>query len=231
MTTVYPGSVDAFATKTDGVDYNLASHINDLQDAAMAVETELGIDPAGSYADVAERLDDGNMATVHAAPSKATPVDADEIGIWDSITGLLRKLTWANLKATLKTYFDTLYLSLSGGTMTGEISLGGRGISSYISATIGDDTAVSFDVGPALFGFLLTVTNAGQYLWGRMVKGTGSGATFVSDANTQIVNNTQLTGTTSTDGKLTVSLYAADGKFYIENRMGANRTLSILILG
>jgi hypothetical protein len=52
-------------------------------------------------------------ATIHAATNKATPVDADEVGIWDSVSGLLRKVTWANLKATLKVYFDTLYASLS----------------------------------------------------------------------------------------------------------------------
>jgi hypothetical protein len=46
---------------------------------------------------------------IHAASSKTTPVDADEFGIWDSVVNGLKKLTWANLKATLKTYFDTLY--------------------------------------------------------------------------------------------------------------------------
>lgn len=50
---------------------------------------------------------------IHAATSKATPVDADELGIWDSVTATLNKLTWANLKATLKTYFDTLYTAVN----------------------------------------------------------------------------------------------------------------------
>lgn len=46
----------------------------------------------------------------HAATSKATPVDADELPIVDSAaSNVLKKLTWANLKATAKTYFDTLY--------------------------------------------------------------------------------------------------------------------------
>lgn len=41
---------------------------------------------------------------------KTTPVDADEIGIVDSAaSNVAKKLTWANLKATLKNYFDTLY--------------------------------------------------------------------------------------------------------------------------
>lgn len=53
-------------------------------------------------------------STVHAATSKDTPVDADEIGGVDSEeNNVLKKFTWSNIKATLKTYFDTLY-ALSG---------------------------------------------------------------------------------------------------------------------
>lgn len=50
----------------------------------------------------------------HAATSKATPVDADELPLVDSAaSNVLKKLTWANLKATVKTYFDTLYAAIS----------------------------------------------------------------------------------------------------------------------
>lgn len=64
-------------------------------------------------------------ANIHAAESKTTPVDADEFGFWDSVSGLLRKFSWANLKATLKTYFDTLYptISISRVSVTGTDSL------------------------------------------------------------------------------------------------------------
>jgi len=49
-------------------------------------------------------------AQTHAAASKTTPVDADELPVADSAaTWGLKKLTWSNIKATLKTYFDTLY--------------------------------------------------------------------------------------------------------------------------
>src|SRR6185295_11926204 len=51
----------------------------------------------------------------HAASSKATPVDNDEVPLVDSAaSNVLKRLTWANLKATLKSYFDTLYPSGSG---------------------------------------------------------------------------------------------------------------------
>lgn len=48
-----------------------------------------------------------------AATSKTTPVDADELPLSDSAaSGALKALSWANLKATLKTYFDGLYAGL-----------------------------------------------------------------------------------------------------------------------
>jgi hypothetical protein len=49
-------------------------------------------------------------AVVNAATDKDTPVDADALPIIDSEeSNVLKKLTWANIKATAKTYFDTLY--------------------------------------------------------------------------------------------------------------------------
>lgn len=50
---------------------------------------------------------------------KTTPVDADEMYLRDSVGAASNKVTWANLKATLKTYFDGLYLALTGGTVAG----------------------------------------------------------------------------------------------------------------
>jgi hypothetical protein len=49
---------------------------------------------------------------IYSLADKATPVDADVTLIEDSAstpTNQKKKLTWANIKATLKTYFDSLY--------------------------------------------------------------------------------------------------------------------------
>ncbi len=56
----------------------------------------------------------------HAATGKATPVDADEFPLVDSAaSNVLKKVSWANLKATLKAYFDTLATTLTNKTING----------------------------------------------------------------------------------------------------------------
>jgi hypothetical protein len=54
----------------------------------------------------------------HAATTKATPADADEIPLADSAASyVLKNLTWANLKATIKTYYDALATTLTNKTI------------------------------------------------------------------------------------------------------------------
>lgn len=45
---------------------------------------------------------------INALTAKTTPIDTDNTVIQE-VGGALKKLSWANLKATLKTYFDTIY--------------------------------------------------------------------------------------------------------------------------
>jgi len=57
----------------------------------------------------------------YAAYSPNVPVDADRVSFWDSVANFGRKtLTWANLKATLKTYFDDIYAAAAKGVTGGD---------------------------------------------------------------------------------------------------------------
>lgn len=72
-----------------------------------------------ALADTALQSGDADLtgATIHAATGKTTPADADTTALIDSAaSNVLKKLTWANLKATLKSYFDTLYAPIGGGS-------------------------------------------------------------------------------------------------------------------
>lgn len=47
---------------------------------------------------------------INNAVEKSTPVDTDMFGFMDSAAGnIFKKLSWANIKATLKAFFDTIY--------------------------------------------------------------------------------------------------------------------------
>lgn len=87
--------------------WNEAHTVAGLGTAAEADAADFATAAQGAKADTAVQ---DVAAVIHAASSKATPVDADELGLVDSAaSNVLKKLTWANLKATLKSYFDTLY--------------------------------------------------------------------------------------------------------------------------
>lgn len=51
---------------------------------------------------------------IHAATAKTPMVGADEMSLWDSITQRLRKITWTNILASIKTFTDGLYVALTG---------------------------------------------------------------------------------------------------------------------
>lgn len=60
----------------------------------------------GIWVDLGEPTPADVAAAIHAATSKSTPVDSDELGLADSEASFgLKKLTWANLKAALLAYF------------------------------------------------------------------------------------------------------------------------------
>jgi hypothetical protein len=84
--------------------------------ASFLTADETKLDGIEALADV---TDAGNVgSSIHGATAKTTPVDADTMPLIDSAaSNVLKKVTWANIKATLKTYFDTLY-ELAGAIAT-----------------------------------------------------------------------------------------------------------------
>ena len=66
-------------------------------------------------------------AKIAASDAKTALHDDDKIGVSDSEASSLTKYsTWANFKSLLTTLFDTLYLSLSGGTVAGNVTVNGH---------------------------------------------------------------------------------------------------------
>jgi hypothetical protein len=69
---------------------------------------------------------------IHASAAKATPVDADEFVLSDSVAAnVAKKITWLQFKAAAKTYFDTIYTSL---TTLGEMIFGSAAKSTPVDA-------------------------------------------------------------------------------------------------
>ena len=64
----------------------------------------------------------------YAAYTPDVPVDTDRVGLWNGAANYVQKIiTWANLKATLETYFDTLY-ALSGHNHAGTYAPAANGV-------------------------------------------------------------------------------------------------------
>ena len=136
---------------------------------------------------------------IAASTSKTTPVDADVLPILDSAAAnILKKVTWANVKATLKTYFDTLYAAVGSFAASGAnsdiTSLNSPAIGSATATTqaAGDNstkvatTAFVRSVGPSYGGITgfsanttLTSANYGNFIY---VNGTFTLTLPVADA-------------------------------------------------
>lgn len=107
------GGVTSFNSRTGAVtpqagDYDL-SEIDETGTYKRYTDTEKsklsGIEASADVTDA-----DNVGSSIHGASGKTTPVDADTLPMIDSAaSNVLKKVTWANLKTTLKTYFDTLY--------------------------------------------------------------------------------------------------------------------------
>src|SRR3990167_11416304 len=150
------------------------TEFNYLNNVSSAIQTQLDAKQATLTAANFGSFNNGLTA-------KTTPVDADEINIVDSAaSNVQNKVTWVNIKATLKTYFDTLYQS----TITF-----GTGALTALGVNVGSAGAVVVNGGALGTPSSGTLTNC-----------TGYPATALPAGSTVQVVNTQTgavaTGTT-----------------------------------
>ena len=103
-TYIYNTSAIATQSVSDIVEGSDGYYYKVLSDATT------GDNPVGSVTGNWIKVPYDKLADINSLTAKTTPVDADEFAGADSAdTFALKKFTFANIKATLKTYFDTLY--------------------------------------------------------------------------------------------------------------------------
>jgi len=105
-----------------------------------------------------------DIQDVNTSLSKTTPIDADSLLLQDSAdSSIWKKLSWSNTKATLKTYFDTIYQSVLTNPVTG------TGTTNYVpkftgTSAIGNsnvyDDGTNVGIGTSSPGFPLEVNGA-----------------------------------------------------------------------
>lgn len=142
-------------------------------------------------------------AAISAAGAKATPVDADAMPLVDSAdSSKLKKVTWANIKATLKAYFDTLYQPIEA-TLTAIAGL--TGAANKAIYFTGSDAAALYDLSASgrSLANLAGVADKGVYFSGTSTAAlfdlTSAGRAIVDDANAAAQRTTLELGSAATD--------------------------------
>lgn len=99
----------------DGVDVYVYGTFNEAGDKP-ANQIAAYLTNFGSLMDYLERSPTGfdMAAAIHAAPEKTTLNAEDEIGIWDSISKRLRKISWTTILEQIQAWADTIYVALTG---------------------------------------------------------------------------------------------------------------------
>ena len=128
---------------------------------------------------------------INSATSKATPIDADQLGLMDSASGnILKKLSWVNLKATLKTYFDTIYQVILSIATTTDINTGTDNVKYITSLGLAGSKYIAWNPRSIPIGALSTVgATTGLNV------GVGGYISFKSGASNKVVYNDSLVGT------------------------------------
>jgi hypothetical protein len=188
-------------------------------------------DTARAHATFLAQIRDGSH--VVTATEKTTLVDADLVPINDSAAAsIIKKITWANVKAALKTYFDSVTTTLTNKTLTTPVLTN----PSYSGATANAGSITTIDInGGTIDGTVIggadpravsatTVNASGQVSGGSLVTSTALRVTGGLSALTASsifidspggIGRVLATGAnTSTYGQVTTTVTSSDGSLY-----------------
>jgi len=145
-------SAGNYADVDTGVSSDVQRYIWDINDTKWVAQAGAG----GTT-----EMDAMTQATV----VKTTPVDADTFAVSDSeAAGVFKALSWANIKATLKTYFDTLYVAVSN--LKTQAITGTR-----VTASVSSTYAINLSNGDV---FVLTMTADTTFSFSNLPTGTNT---------------------------------------------------------
>jgi len=99
-------------------------------------------------------------------PEVTTPLDAAYVPSVQA--GVTSRSTWTNIKAFLKTYFDTLYPPVTSGTFTPGITFGGNAVGVTTASASGTYTRHGSRI---FFELLLTLSSKGTSVGNVLITG------------------------------------------------------------
>lgn len=118
---------------------------------------------------------------INGATEKTTPVDNDMVWLMDSAaSNILKKLSWANIKAWIKTYYDSVTATLTNKRITSRVK---QDASHTTSVTMDSDSYDEYDITAQAWDLLFnnpsgTPTNCQKLLVRIKDNGTARALTY-----------------------------------------------------
>jgi hypothetical protein len=161
--------VQNLAVGTSGTDFAISSatatHTFNLPTASATNRGALSSADWSTFNGKQDTITVNNVGTLVNGSAEATPNDTDLVATVES--SVLKKITWTNVKAFLKTYFDTLYVYSKAQL------LAVLGIQNIVPT--GNPSTTS-NLASDVTGMTATLeANSKYYIFGTIVQETGSG--------------------------------------------------------